>query len=92
VKVYIGPPRSYFGPYQLAELICFWVKKKPNEDGFLEKPDWINSFGEFLAHGSVLPEDHVDKYSLSVRRKKTLLYRFLDWLHQQKKDINIPDL
>lgn len=86
MKVYIGPPRNYFGPYQLAELICFWVKKKPNEDGFLEKPDWVHSFGEFLAHGSVLPEDHDDKYSLSDRRKKTWLYRFLIWLHQKTKD------
>lgn len=46
MKVYIGPYKSYFGPYQLAEKILFWRDK--NEDHTvhdlgkkLAKIDWL---------------------------------------------------
>ena len=39
MKVIIGPYKNYWGPYQLAELMCFWAKKQ----------DWVHNFGTWLA-------------------------------------------
>jgi hypothetical protein len=49
LKVYIGPYKNYFGPYQIAEKLCFWVKKEKNEYGIMMHPDWVHDFGEWLA-------------------------------------------
>jgi hypothetical protein len=49
MKIYIGPYTNFFGPYQLAELLCFWVKKVPDEYGFKRHPDWVHDFGAWLA-------------------------------------------
>ncbi len=31
MKVYLGKPNNWFGPYQLAELLCFWAPKTKDE-------------------------------------------------------------
>jgi hypothetical protein len=86
MKVKIGKYTSWFGPYQLAELLCFWVKKEKDEYGFEEKPDWVHKFGEWLAYGSVSPEPKVGGISrLNKDREKTRLYRFLLWVESKKK-------
>ena len=59
MRVNIGPYTNWFGPYQLAELLCFWVKEVPGEYGIKSKPDWVHNFGEWLAYGSVEPEPKV---------------------------------
>jgi hypothetical protein len=70
MKVIIGPYNNWFGPYQLAELLCFWAKKVPDEDGILDKPRWVHNFGEWL----------------SERKdgSNTLLHKFLLWIHSKK--------
>lgn len=87
MKVKIGPYERWFGPYQLAEKLCFWAKPVKDEWGIEDKPDWVHKFGEWLAHGSVAPEPTKDKPFCLMRedRPKTLLYRFLTWLHSKKK-------
>lgn len=81
MRVYIGPYKSWFGPYQLAEALCFWAKTKPDENGMPSKPDWVHSFGEWLAYGEIEPEPETGEIrSLSRERRKTWLYRFLLWL------------
>jgi hypothetical protein len=90
MKVTIGPYRRWFGPYQLAELICFWVKNRPDEDGFPCKPDWVHSFGEFIAHGSIAPDDEVGKHNLfRDNRKHTWLYKLLSWIEEKKPERTI---
>ena len=86
MKVKIGPFTRWFGPYQLAELLCFWAKKEKDEYGFPQKPDWVHNFGEWLAYGSIEPEPEVGELSemFSESRKPTLLYRFLNWVHSKK--------
>ena len=59
MKVKIGPYTRWFGPYQLAELLCFWAKPVKDEWGIESKPDWVHNFGEWLAHGEVEPEPEV---------------------------------
>lgn len=86
MKVDIGKPKSWFGPYQLAEALCFWVKEKPDEFGIPTKPDWVHKFGELLAHGSIRPEPKVGEIrTLDEERKKTLLYRLLLAIDSRKR-------
>lgn len=86
MKVKIGNYTSWFGPYQLADALCFWVKKQPNEFGFLAKPGWVHKFGEFLAYGSIKPYPEVgETYDLlDSRRKETWLYKFLLFIDEIK--------
>ena len=70
MKVYIGPYKNWFGPYQLAELLCFWAKKVPDEFGIPRHPDWVHDFGTWLAGG----ED-----------KESLLYKFMLWIESKRK-------
>jgi len=83
MKIYIGPYKNWFGPYQLAELLCFWAKKTPDEYGHLSKPDWVHNFGHWLATGD-FNDDDSDPFNRK-EEKKTLLYRFLLWVDKHKK-------
>lgn len=86
MKVYIGPYKSWLGPYQLAEKLCFWAKKEKDEHGFPKTPDWVHNFGEWLAHGDIEPEPTKEnpKSLFNKKRKTTLLYRFLIWLESKR--------
>jgi hypothetical protein len=86
MKVYIGPYKSWIGPYQLAEKLCFWVKDEIDEHGFSDKPNWVHNFGEWLAHGSVAPAPKVGESSkLGDPRPVTRLYKILSWLDSKKE-------
>ena len=86
MKVRIGPYTDWFGPYQLAEKLCFWAKEEKDEYGFPRKPDWVHKFGEWLAHGSIEPDPQVgDVRSWDRERHHTLLSRFLSWIHSKQK-------
>lgn len=86
MKIKIGKYKDYFGPYQLAEALCFWVKEVPGEYGIKSKPDWVHDFGEWLAHGSVEPEDQVGDRTkfFGDKRPVTWLYKFLLWIGKLK--------
>jgi hypothetical protein len=87
MKVNIGPYKNWFGPYQLAEKLCFWAKLVKDEWGFEDKPDWVHKFGEWLAHGSVLPDPTPDNPVDRWRddRPNTWLYNLLLWIDSKKK-------
>lgn len=86
MKVYIGPYRNWFGPYQLAQKLCFWAKPVKDEYGLPGKPDWVHKFGEWLAHGSVEPEPKAgDIIFFDRERPKTFIYRFLLWVEKRKE-------
>jgi hypothetical protein len=86
MKVYMGPPKRWFGPYQLAELLCWWAKNDIDEFGGVNKPEWVHRFGEWLAHGTLLPEPKLGDESTALRdeRPKTWLYRFLLWVDSKR--------
>jgi hypothetical protein len=50
MKVVIGAYKNWIGPYQIAELLCFWAKPQPDEIGIKRKPDWVHDFGTWLAN------------------------------------------
>jgi hypothetical protein len=49
MRVKIGPYPQWWGPYQIAELLCWWAKPVTDEYGFKTKPDWVHDFGTWLA-------------------------------------------
>lgn len=86
MKVKIGNYTNWFGPYQLAELLMFWVPKEKDEYGFPHTADRVHKFGEWLAHGSVEPELEVGEIrSWNRDRPTTWLYKFLSWIHSKKE-------
>ena len=86
MKVYIGPYTSWFGPYQLAEKLMFWVPKEKDEYGFEHTADKVHKFGEWLAHGSIEPEQEVGEIrKWDTDRHNTLLHKFLIWIESKKK-------
>jgi len=87
MKINIGPYTRWFGPYQLAEALCFWAKPVKDEWGIESKPDWVHNFGEWLAHGSVLPDPTPENPVSPWRddRPITALYKFLQWVESKKK-------
>ena len=85
MKVYISKYKNWFGPYQLAEKLMFWVPKEKDEYGFPHTAERVHKFGEWLAHGSIEPEPKVgEKAKWGEDRPRTLLYRFLSWIHGKK--------
>ena len=85
MKIKIGGYKNWFGPYQLAELLCFWAKPVKSEYDFESKPQWVHNFGEWLAHGSVEPDAKVGEItSWDRERHDTLLSRFLTWIHSKQ--------
>jgi hypothetical protein len=73
MKVYIGPYTDWFGPYQLAEKILFWMDK--------DEDDRVHKFGQWLAGDSDREED--DEV-LREPEKKSMLYKFLLWVDSKK--------
>ena len=85
MKVKIGNYTGWFGPYQLAEKLMFWVPKEKDEYGFPHTADRVHNFGEWLAHGSVWPEPEVGDIHKWGDRPHTWLYKFLSWIHSKQE-------
>jgi hypothetical protein len=85
MKVNIGKHKNWFGPFQLAEFLCFWSRNK------IEKPDYIFQFGHLLAYGRF---DKKLKRDLKVGERisflgdiengKTWLYRLMEWVYSKQ--------
>lgn len=75
MKVYLGKYVSFIGPYQIADMLCFWVKEVPDELGMLHKPDWVHDFGTWLAE---------DKDG-----DNTWLTRFCNWVQNKRKRVEL---
>lgn len=71
MKVEIGPYVNWVGPYQIADMLCFWVKKVPDEYGIMRHPDWVHDFGTWLAE---------DKNG-----DDSWLTKFCNWIHSKRK-------
>jgi len=86
MRVKINPYTSWFGPYQLAEVLMFWVPKEKDEHGFPYTADRVHKFGDWLAYGAVQPKLAIgeERDLFGGNRKETLLYRFLSWVNSKK--------
>lgn len=83
MKVKIGPYKNWFGPYQLAEKILFFIPKQTDEFGFKHTSDLVHKFGEFLAYGKIYSDDSDDFFDSD--RKSTWLFNFLIWIDSKRK-------
>jgi hypothetical protein len=70
MRVKIRKPVSWFGPYQLANALCFWVPKVKDNFNLEDKPDWVHDFGTWLAG---------DKHD-------TWLTTFLTWYDKKRRE------
>lgn len=87
MKVWIGKPTNWFGPYQLAELLCFWVPEVEDKYGIKSKPHWVHQFGEYLAHGRIESKKERLIWKDNKDEHNTLLYKFLLWVDRVKNKI-----
>ena len=85
MKIKIGNYTGWWGPYQLAQKLMFWVPEEKDEHGFPHTADRVHKFGEWLAHGSVWPEPEVGDIHKWGDRPHTWLYKFLSWIDSKKQ-------
>lgn len=93
MKVYIGPYKNWFGPHQLANLLCFWVKRKKFTDEFghdyYDRPEWVFKLGEWFAYGKWQGIKEIYKKDDDLFKdrdeKETLLYKFLLWIDRKRE-------
>jgi hypothetical protein len=80
MKVVIGPYRNWIGPYQIAEMLCWWVPKKhDSQDIVARKPDWVHDFGTWLANDKNGDDSWLTRVCQWVEaRKKRQVYIRID--------------
>lgn len=71
MKVYIGPFREWIGPYQISEMLFFWIPKYTEDYKDNPAHDKVHAFGEWLAD---------DKHG-----NPSYLMRFCEWIQSKKK-------
>ena len=93
MKVYMGKYKNYFGPYQLAQKICFWAKKNEPEYGY---PKYVDRLGEIFAHGRFVKDDELTWHMPSCEEewqkviqpaggaKFSRLHKFLNWVNEKR--------
>jgi hypothetical protein len=70
MKVVIGPYKSWVGPYQIAEALCFWAKSTRDEYGMKSKPDYVHKFGTWLAENKDGSDSVLNKFCNWVESKR----------------------
>jgi hypothetical protein len=70
MKVVIGKYHTWIGPYQIAEMLCFWAKKVPDEIGMKRKPDWVHEFGRWLSENKDGSDTRLTKFCNWVESKR----------------------
>lgn len=87
--VKIGPYKNWFGPYQLAEKLCFWAKKDVvDEYGSKDYPDYVFKLGEWLAYGKWRGIDDIPQSKENLFRNdepESWLYRLMQWYEKKRK-------
>jgi hypothetical protein len=85
MKANINNYKNYYGPYQLAQTLMFWVPKEKDEYGIPMAAVRVHRFGEWLAHGSIRPEPEIgDPYLIWGDRPLTWLHRLLLWVDKKR--------
>jgi hypothetical protein len=70
MRVKIGKPTTWVGPYQIAQALCWWAKPVTDEYGFKSKPQWVHDFGTWLAEKSDGSDTWLTKACQWIESKK----------------------
>jgi hypothetical protein len=70
MRVKIGKPTTWVGPYQIAQALCWWAKPVTDEYGIKSKPDWVHDFGTWLAEKSDGSDTWLTKACQWIESKK----------------------
>lgn len=91
MRVRIDDYKRCYTPYDVAKKICFWAKPVKDKYGIEEEPQWVHDFGEWLAHGSIEPEDQVGerKKLFGKERPITWFYKLLLWFQRGERRIEV---
>ena len=71
MKVSIGPYTNWIGPYQIAEMLMFWVPKEKDEYGFPHTAKRVHEFGRWLSE---------DRHG-----NDSILTKVCNWIESKKK-------
>jgi len=71
MKVKIGKYTTWWGPYQIAEALCFWAKPVKDEFGFKSKPEFVHNFGRWLGENKDGTDSWITKACQWVESKKS---------------------
>lgn len=82
MKVKIGNYKTYYGPFQIAEVLTCWLPKQKDEFGFVKKHEWSYKLGHFFAFGTFKESD---SKSLFSREKRTWFNDLCEWVHSKRK-------
>ena len=69
MRVKIGKYTTWWGPYQIADALCWWAKPVVDEHGFKSKPNWVHDFGTWLSGGE---------------KGESLLLKLCQWIESKK--------
>lgn len=78
MKVVIGPYKNWVGPYQIAELLCFWAKPVQDADDIVaRKPNWVHEFGRWLSEDKQGNDSWLTKVCqwIEARRQRQMYVR-----------------
>ena len=76
MKVTIGPYLAYWGPFQIAEKLLFWLPQQKDEHGFPKRHDWAYALGHFFAFGS---------FDESKEDGRTWFDSLCEWVHSKRE-------
>jgi hypothetical protein len=75
MKVFIGPYKNWVGPYQLAEMLFFWVKKYDEKYDekyeHTEAYDRVHNFGKWLSKDKNGDDSYLSRFCSWVHSKQT---------------------
>ena len=79
MRVKIGKYPNYFGPYKIAEKLCFWVNA--SDDSY-----YVHALSDLLTYGKVRKTPKVGEITnFNDDSKYTLFYKFLLWIDSFKE-------
>lgn len=70
MKVYLGKHLNFVGPYQIAEMLFFWVKKYDEDYNHTKAYDRVHNFGRWLSEDKNGNDSYLTTFCQWVQSKR----------------------